>query len=76
MLANPAGVIVAGIAAIAAAYLLLRGRVSEVKSETELLAEAEKNVKDSYADQMAQLLPLVEAVKEGNLTQKETPGYL
>lgn len=72
MLANPAGLVIAGIAALAAAYLVLSRRQNEVKSSSDLLAEANKKVNNSYAERMAAILPLVEAVKEGNLTEEQS----
>lgn len=72
MLSNPAGVIIAGIAALAAAYLLLSRRQNEVKSATELLADANKKVNDSYAERMAAILPLVEKIKEGNISEEQS----
>lgn len=72
MLANPAGLVIAGIAAIAGAYLLLRGRTSDVKNATDLLAEANKKVNNTYAEKMAKLLPLLAIVKEGNLSEADS----
>lgn len=72
LLANPAALVVGAIAAIAGAYLLLRDRTKETKDSAELLADANKKVNQSYAEKLSKVLPLLEAVKEGNITEQKS----
>lgn len=72
MLANPAGLIVAAVAAIAAAYLVLSNHENEAVTKANLLKEAEKKVNNTLDEKRAKLEPLVALVKEGNLTEAES----
>lgn len=70
MLANPAAALFIAITALGVAYLIFSGHAKEAKTSQELLSEANNKVTDGISKQKAELLPYLELVKEGNLTEK------
>jgi len=73
-LINPTALVAVGIAAAVKTFTELVNKTKQVKTATELLTEANKKANDTYAERMAKLFPLLELVKEGNLTNEESLG--
>ncbi len=72
LLSNPAAILVAGVAALAVAYLALTKSTKDIRTETDLLKDANKKVNDTYSERMSKLIPLVELVKKGNLSEQQS----
>lgn len=71
MLANPYAVAIAGVAALAGAFLLFRNEVVESKSKADLLIDSQQKIGDQLAQTQAQIAPYVEQLKTANLSEQE-----
>lgn len=71
MMSNPAGLVLASIAALAVAYLALSDNMSEAAANQKRLSEEQKKVGEGLNEQKAKIEPLIELVKNGNLTYSQ-----
>lgn len=71
MLANPAGLILAGITALAIAYLALKDNSDKAAQSAKDLNEIQKKGKENAAEELSKLKLLYEATQDQNLAMSE-----
>jgi tape measure domain-containing protein len=71
MLSNPYVAVITGLTAVVATLFIFRKEAVQVKSATELLNTAQKKSADTYADQQAKILPYLQILKAGNVTEQQ-----
>lgn len=71
MLANPTALVISGVAGLVSALVLLNKKAAEVKTKSDLLAEANEKVGESFHNQEAKIRPYLDALKDGNVSEQE-----
>lgn len=71
MLANPYALMAAAIAAVVASMIVFDNEATNIKSKSNLLADAQKNVADNFAETQAKIKPYLEALKGANVTEQD-----
>jgi hypothetical protein len=71
LLKNPYVLVATGVAALVTALLVYGKTASDVKTKSELLADAQDKIGDKLSDAEAKIRPYIDALKNANLSEQE-----
>ena len=71
LLANPFALIATALAGVIAYLTIFNDKTNEVRTSADLFADANKRSSDSVAELRGKLVPYLETLKQGNVTEKD-----